>query len=344
MSGAYVAKPAAEVPVDYPDGWNPDWPFPGPFPPGFDPSSVDWPGEGEGEESSPDDPDEEDKASIVLFIEAPGYTTETGGTTRGGIFLRRISGAGNTAPIDVPIQLLSGSFEISVSPESVHFDAREVGIIKWFTLTGNPDDLDDGDFTESVVAGPSTSSSAKYAGLLSAILTVVNMDGETTELHKPVDRPLCTDGTGVCTGSFGCPTPEQLCASAGYPICENPYDTIPLSPLIDGVQLIEPESNVHSGHWYVYWTVSNLPETKHSVKTGIVDRFGYGTYTGDEIYLPNWRYGADGGGILKWCTCACLSHGGLPFFCCEEYAITTGTTVTTPPTGNTVTYYLRVYW
>ena len=38
MAGAYVAKPAAETEVDYPDGWNPRWPFPGPWPPGYTPS------------------------------------------------------------------------------------------------------------------------------------------------------------------------------------------------------------------------------------------------------------------------------------------------------------------
>ncbi|MFA5378870.1 MAG: hypothetical protein WC455_24165 [Dehalococcoidia bacterium] len=35
MGGAYVAKPAAEVPVDYPPGWDISWPFPGAAPPGY---------------------------------------------------------------------------------------------------------------------------------------------------------------------------------------------------------------------------------------------------------------------------------------------------------------------
>jgi hypothetical protein len=38
MAGAYVAKPEADVtPPDVPDGWNPDWPHPGPDPPGYTP-------------------------------------------------------------------------------------------------------------------------------------------------------------------------------------------------------------------------------------------------------------------------------------------------------------------
>lgn len=38
MTGAYVAKPEADAtPPDVPDGWNPDWPHPGPDPPGYTP-------------------------------------------------------------------------------------------------------------------------------------------------------------------------------------------------------------------------------------------------------------------------------------------------------------------
>ncbi len=37
MSGAYVAKPDAEITVDFPPGWNGRWQFPGPWPPGYDP-------------------------------------------------------------------------------------------------------------------------------------------------------------------------------------------------------------------------------------------------------------------------------------------------------------------
>lgn len=37
MGGAYVAKPDLAVAVDYPPGWNIDWPFPGPYPPGYTP-------------------------------------------------------------------------------------------------------------------------------------------------------------------------------------------------------------------------------------------------------------------------------------------------------------------
>jgi len=37
MPGAYTAKPEADAtPPDVPDGWNPDWPYPGPDPPGYD--------------------------------------------------------------------------------------------------------------------------------------------------------------------------------------------------------------------------------------------------------------------------------------------------------------------
>ena len=37
MSGAYVAKPDAVIPVIVPPDWNPDWPFPGAYPPGYAP-------------------------------------------------------------------------------------------------------------------------------------------------------------------------------------------------------------------------------------------------------------------------------------------------------------------
>ena len=37
MGGAYVAKSATTVSLDYPPGWNPIWYFPGPWPPGYAP-------------------------------------------------------------------------------------------------------------------------------------------------------------------------------------------------------------------------------------------------------------------------------------------------------------------
>ncbi len=37
MSGAYVAKPDVDIPLDIPPGWNPIWSFPGPSPPGYEP-------------------------------------------------------------------------------------------------------------------------------------------------------------------------------------------------------------------------------------------------------------------------------------------------------------------
>jgi hypothetical protein len=38
MGGAYTSKPNATSTVDVPDGWNPDWPNPGPWPPGYTPT------------------------------------------------------------------------------------------------------------------------------------------------------------------------------------------------------------------------------------------------------------------------------------------------------------------
>jgi len=37
MGGAYTSKPDAVPTVDVPDGWNPEWPHPGPWPPGYTP-------------------------------------------------------------------------------------------------------------------------------------------------------------------------------------------------------------------------------------------------------------------------------------------------------------------
>ncbi len=37
MGGAYVAKPAVPTEPDVPPGWDPDWDFPGPNPPGYEP-------------------------------------------------------------------------------------------------------------------------------------------------------------------------------------------------------------------------------------------------------------------------------------------------------------------
>jgi hypothetical protein len=347
MAGAYTAKPAAVVPVDYPPDWNIDWSFPGPFPPGFDPDSYEWDGEGEPSEADPSSG--KGNVSIVLFAESPGYTTETGGTTRLGVFLKRVGGSltGAPAAITVPIQTLSGSNEISYSPASVTFGSKEYGKIHWIELTGNPDGLDDGDFTEGFIAGPSTCSDDDYTGLSSGLVEVINKDGNTTTFYTCSAKPFCIASSGMCAGSglFCDLMPAQLCDDSGYAVCDPTPAGIPLSTLIDGVQVWTPDSDVYAGNWTIYYTDSSDvdPTYHHDFAYGVVDRYGVAHYTGAEKYIAPFVID---GMISKVCTCACvkIDTETWPYWCCLEWDITTTTTVLTPPVGRQVVYYLRVYW
>jgi hypothetical protein len=343
MAGAYVAKPAVASEVDYPPGWDINWPFPGPFPPGYtyslshSPDYFPEPGIAGGSG--------DDSVQIMIFACGDAETSETGKSCKIGVLLI----GNNDSPITVTLfPDIENELEVNAFGElgSVTFDASETDIPKFVEVTGTADDLDDGD-TDVGIVGIGESSNPDYDGLESNTITITNTDGETTLLYPVSTYLLCTESVSECVSVFLCPAPPfSMCSDAGYEAgwCNPDTTGILLSSLIDNVKVAEPDSNVYAGHWRVYLEKifgGTGTVNRTTIASGIVDRYGYARYTGSATVTP---YFADGS---KWirCECDCVELSpDWPFYCCADWEISVTETVGIEPSGDTYNYYIRVYW
>ena len=165
MSGAYVAKPAAEVPVDYPPGWDISWPWIGPIPPGFD-----WEAYANDEVPPPEENDDEGNPKPRIWVSpvAGLHTNEhddgTWSEEDGAAFWVCLTRPPSKAPITVPF-VSSDDAIGDCTPSQYTFTTSDWSTPRRIMLVGHNNAYIDGDNEYGIMVGPSTSSYAGTAGV-----------------------------------------------------------------------------------------------------------------------------------------------------------------------------------
>ncbi len=134
-------------------------------------------GGGDGGDDNPADPDnkgdEVQKSAITVTPLEGLVTTEDGGTATFSVALTQKP----SADVTIPAVSLDTSEGI-VTPASVTFTADNWNVPQTFTVTGQDDDLSDGDMTYIISLGPSKSKDPAFSNIALPSLTAVNKDNE----------------------------------------------------------------------------------------------------------------------------------------------------------------------
>jgi hypothetical protein len=136
-----------------------------------------------------------DTAGITVSPTSGLTTTEAGGTAS---FTVRL----NTQPAaNVTIGLSSSdATEGTVSPTSVTFTTANWSTPQTVTVTGQNDDIDDGDIAYTIVTAAATSSDSNYSGLNPADVSVTNQDNDTAGITvTPTSGLVTTEAGGTAT-------------------------------------------------------------------------------------------------------------------------------------------------
>jgi len=168
MSGAYVAKPAAVVPVDYPPGWDIQWPFPGPLPPGFDWTGYDFENVPAEENDDNGDPIPRIWCKPVSGLHTNEHDDGAWSGEEGAEFWVCLTAEPRKGSITVPFVVSDDTIASNCDPTSYTFTSGSIG--NWgnprkVKLIGKNSGIIDGDVEYGVLAGPSTSIDAYYTGL-----------------------------------------------------------------------------------------------------------------------------------------------------------------------------------
>lgn len=137
---------------------------------------------------------DDDVAGIDVSPSSGRITTEAGGTDTFQIVLA------SQPTADVTVGLTSSdTSEGTVSLPSVVFTSENWDLPKTITITGENDDVDDGDVSYTIVTEV-TSSDSKYVGLGVADISVVNRDNDTAGIDiSPTSGLETTEGGGTDT-------------------------------------------------------------------------------------------------------------------------------------------------
>jgi hypothetical protein len=122
-------------------------------------------------------------------------TSEAGGTATFTVVL-------NTQPTaNVTIGLSSSdASEGTVAPTSLTFTAANWNTPQTVTVTGQNDDIDDGDIAYTIVTAPAASSDGNYNGLDAANVSVTNQDNDTAGITvSPTSGLVTTEAGGTAT-------------------------------------------------------------------------------------------------------------------------------------------------
>jgi hypothetical protein len=140
-----------------------------------------------------------DDESVGITVSAmSGPTTEAAGTATFTVVL-------NTAPTaDVTVTLSSSDpTEGLVSPSSLTFTSATGpdawNVLRTVTVTGQDDDVDDGDIVYTIVIAPATSLDPAYDGLDAMDVTVTNVDDDTAGIDVSAISGPTTETGGTAT-------------------------------------------------------------------------------------------------------------------------------------------------
>lgn len=135
---------------------------------------------------------DDDTAGITVSDAGSGTTTETGGQVS---FTVRL----DSEPLDSVIIDLSSSdlSEGVVSVTSLTFDAANWDVPQTVTVTGQDDDVDDGDVSYSVVTSAASSGDPLYSGLNANDVALQNLDDDTAGITVSTPSGTETAETGT---------------------------------------------------------------------------------------------------------------------------------------------------
>ncbi|WP_417748223.1 Calx-beta domain-containing protein [Rosistilla oblonga] len=136
--------------------------------------------------------DDGDAAGITI-LDATGLTTRESGT-RSDTF-RVVLNSQPTATVTIPLSS-NNALEGTVSPSQLVFTTSNWNVPQTVTVTGQNDDIDDGDQSYKIVLAKPTGSDAAYTALSANEVTVTNVDDDTAGV-------VVTPTSGLVTGEDG---------------------------------------------------------------------------------------------------------------------------------------------
>jgi hypothetical protein len=175
MGGAYTAKPDVVPEVDYPPGWNINWPYPGPFPPGFS-----WQDLPEAEDLPEEEQDDNgDPIPRILVFPTSGvycYEHDDGVQSYGAetSFIVMLTARPTQGSITIPFTV--GEESATPSYGGVTFTDTNWNIPRKINLAGWNNNIVSGDRDATVTVGPSTSSAVDYEGLYGHSVDATNYE------------------------------------------------------------------------------------------------------------------------------------------------------------------------
>ncbi len=125
----------------------------------------------------------EDDDTLAILVTAPtADTTEAGGTATFSVRLGTIPSA------DVTVNFAtSDASEGSTDVTSLTFTTANFGVAQTVVITGQGDDIDDGDQPYAVAFGATTSDDAAYAAITPADLMLTNEDDDSADINVTVN-------------------------------------------------------------------------------------------------------------------------------------------------------------
>lgn len=138
---------------------------------------------------------DDETPGIVVVAAAGLHTTEAGGSVTFNVSLQ----SAPESDVTVPLATTDAS-EGAVSPSSVVFTPLNWNSPQVVTVTGEDDDVNDGDIAYAIEVGPSASSHVEYNDLSAGDVPLVNDDDESARLVL-VTAPslITTEGGGTAT-------------------------------------------------------------------------------------------------------------------------------------------------
>ncbi len=124
----------------------------------------------------------------------PLQTTEAGGTDTFTVVLDSQPAAGQTVMIGFDS---NNTAEITVSTTSLTFDDTDWNVPQMVTLTGQDENIDDGDALVNIQFTPTVSGDPDYNGLMIPQLNAVNIDDDTAGITVTAIEPLTTNEMGT---------------------------------------------------------------------------------------------------------------------------------------------------
>ena len=138
-----------------------------------------------------------DTSSVVVVPPSGLLETDEVGTTKTfTVVLSSEPRGGASVTIDLSVSMVSAA---SLSASSLVFDAGDWNVPQTVTITGLPEDIDDGQVAYTVTVGPVTSSDAKYNGLspLPSSFGLIQRDDDTAGIvvTSPLGLILAENGS-----------------------------------------------------------------------------------------------------------------------------------------------------